>query len=104
MEVQKGKLFFEGEVPQEVSNIVNKYGLFYDGGAVWVKRNGKVTVVEEVFIAGEEEEVNKAWKEIYNLPDCLKDVELFTKEEINRSDAVAFNMVIEAMKRGKEDV
>jgi len=102
-EIQKGKLFFEGEIPQQVISILNKHNLFYDGGAVRVKRGGKEVVVEELFLAGEEEEVNKAWEEIYNLPECLKDVELFTKEEIDRRYTPVFNMIIESMKRGKEN-
>jgi len=102
-EIQRGKLFFEGEIPQQVIGIVNKYNLFYDGGAVRVKRGEKEVVVEELFLAGEEEEVNKAWEEIYNLPECLKDVELFTKEEIDRRYTPVFNMIIESMKRGKEN-
>lgn len=98
MEIQKDKLFFEGQVPQSVARIVDKYGLFYDGGACMVKRGGKEEIVEEVFIVGEEEDVLKAWEEIYSLPECLKDVELYSREEIDRAYIPVFNMIIENMK------
>ena len=83
-EVQKAGLFFlAGDVPLEAFNIASKWGVFMDGGAVRVKYEGKEVVMEEVFLAGEEEVVEKAWEEISKLPECITSgVELFTQKEM----------------------
>ena len=71
-----------------------------DGGAVRVKYEGKEVIMEEVFLAGEEEAVEKAWEEISKLPECITSgVEFYSKKEMEATYAPIFNQIIEDMKR-----
>lgn len=100
-EVQKAGLFFHPDsFPYEANDIASKWGVFMDGGAVRVKYEGKEVIMEEVFLAGEEEAVEKAWEEISKLPECITSgIEFYSKKEMEATYAPIFNQIIEDMKR-----
>jgi len=73
-----------------------------DGDEGWVKRNGKVVGAMEIFIAGEEEAVKKAWEEISQLPECISsEVELFKRDD--ESYIPAFNLIIDNLRSDRDD-